>query len=487
MSNLSTAALWLVLVGVFAVSGVLVYIAWWALFADRASGRRRCPSCWYDMAYTAGMVCGECGFSARGEWQFAKTRRRYRVALAAIGAGVIIALVVNQRVTQRGLVSYVPTQVLLWLMPLSADTDSSVYNELITRASYNALSDRHWESLIYRCTVGDWGARPVSDAWIDKYGAFTLNWRRQINRSPKLETMLLKLPPRVEASTREVWPENVPITVAVQVRDWWPLAMECRVRAVPRYFSESGQLLAEGGPIILYRSGDDRGLRRPAYSLELPPLDPATRRLSIDLQIDRRAAADEAVPGSQQGYSDWRPIVSHQIDLATRAEGAIAAFAQPVNDASITTIVKRAFAQGAVKWDSEPAVVRFRIEPGQTSAVELNDTAVGATVELMNGDVVARRLKIWWIAGTNGLAGAAMRSYGFEVDFENLELLGRANADDGLWNIRVRGDAQIALRAGKAAKYWAGEFTVPLTLQAGERRPPPKAWWTEADNEEFAR
>ena len=64
---------------VIVVFAALVYVAWWALFADRSRSRRRCPRCWYDMAYTPGMTCGECGFVAVNESEFYKTRRRYRV------------------------------------------------------------------------------------------------------------------------------------------------------------------------------------------------------------------------------------------------------------------------------------------------------------------------------------------------------------------------------------------------------------------------
>ena len=45
--------------------------------------------------------------------------------------------------------------------------------------------------------------------------------------------------------------------------------------------------------------------------------------------------------------------------------------------------------------------------------------------------------------------------------------------------MHVHGDAAIALRAGAASNYWAGEFTVPLTIREIERRAPRKYWWRE--------
>src|SRR5438477_10813339 len=95
---------WLVILGIVAVFIGMIFVAWWALFADRRNARtlRRCPRCWYDLAYSPGMTCGECGFTAQREVQFHKTRRRYRVAAVAIVGCVAVAVYINERVTQGG-------------------------------------------------------------------------------------------------------------------------------------------------------------------------------------------------------------------------------------------------------------------------------------------------------------------------------------------------------------------------------------------------
>jgi hypothetical protein len=54
-----------------------------------------------------------------------------------------------------------------------------------------------------------------------------------------------------------------------------------------------------------------------------------------------------------------------------------------------------------------------------------------------------------------------------------------ANGDDGRWQMRVRGDPTVALRAGDASSYWAGEFTMPLEVNEVETLAPPKDWWVE--------
>ena len=49
----------------------------------------------------------------------------------------------------------------------------------------------------------------------------------------------------------------------------------------------------------------------------------------------------------------------------------------------------------------------------------------------------ARRLDIWWQAGTRGETHG---DSGFRVDYENLALVSEANEEDGRWTMTVRGD-----------------------------------------------
>jgi hypothetical protein len=79
--NLLNLALW--------IGGILLSLAGVAwivrcLFADRARGRRRCPSCWYDFAGLAtDSRCPECGRDDLTERHLARTRRRWGLACLA--------------------------------------------------------------------------------------------------------------------------------------------------------------------------------------------------------------------------------------------------------------------------------------------------------------------------------------------------------------------------------------------------------------------
>lgn len=94
----------------------------YALFWDRARGRKRCPKCWYDMAgvpFTtdesgATWVCPECGNVAKTKGALTKVRRRWKLialSLALIGASHTVYL--WRHVKSRGWPAAVPDVLLV--------------------------------------------------------------------------------------------------------------------------------------------------------------------------------------------------------------------------------------------------------------------------------------------------------------------------------------------------------------------------------------
>lgn len=487
MFTLGSWSQWLIVLGVLGVSVALVYIAWWALFADRSRGRRRCPRCWYDMAYSPGMTCAECGFTARKEKQFYATRRRYGVGLGAIIAATAFALFIIDQVNQNAWPSYLPTRVLLWMLPLSGDGPSSPYAEVVMRAQSNRLSEHEMQLFIERCASGDWRMRPCDDDWIVRYGDPIDAWRDGFVGNSALEAPLFAIPPRLDVNMREIWPAGVPVTASVQVRDWWPAGMECRIRATPH--------LPGATPLTFYRASDTRFLRSP-FALQLPVPPASTTQIVIDFEIERRrlptdvqATSASIMPNHQSetessAHADaeplsWEPVFATRVTLPIRIEGELAQAAKSVDDPLMTDAMKRVFARGAVRWSGGRSPVRINVGLYATNHPQFNDTAVGVRAELLCDGVVARRLNLWWQAGRN-----APNHYGFEVNYENLDLLQHANNDDGRWQLRVTGDPLLALRAGEAAQYWAGEFTVPLHVRIDNDLAPPQQWWTDDSDDE---
>lgn len=70
--------------------GVLaLLVATWALFADSARGRKRCPKCWYDMSASPTLTCSECGTIAKSPAALLRTRRRWRVLLVSLVLAIL--------------------------------------------------------------------------------------------------------------------------------------------------------------------------------------------------------------------------------------------------------------------------------------------------------------------------------------------------------------------------------------------------------------
>src|SRR5262245_51210785 len=117
---------WLWDLGAAALGGLGLALLLWALFWDRARGRRRCPKCWYDMAGVpasgsaadAACTCPECGHMARGERGLSRTRRRWRAAAAGgllMAAAYALWCVPGWR--DGGWTTLVPNQVLVFIAP----------------------------------------------------------------------------------------------------------------------------------------------------------------------------------------------------------------------------------------------------------------------------------------------------------------------------------------------------------------------------------
>lgn len=108
----------------FAAAGLTLLA--WALLADRAKGRLRCPKCWYSLdgipADDAGTrKCPECGRGKLRERSLKRTRRRWRYVLLALF--LFIFAEESRRIPDtkhRGWRALVPTTLIIPLAPFQA-------------------------------------------------------------------------------------------------------------------------------------------------------------------------------------------------------------------------------------------------------------------------------------------------------------------------------------------------------------------------------
>lgn len=425
-----------------------VFLAWWGMFSDRAKGRRRCPRCWYNLAYTPGMTCGECGYTGRSEKDFARTRHRWGIALLAVLGAALIGGYVIDRANTQGWMTYMPNTALVWLMPVEGDS-GPILGELGQRMTFNLLSDDQRLAMLRRAAKGDPGRRPSGDAWTDKYGGLTLRLRRALLDhedeavQEEVAEILMTIPPRVALSTRRTWPSDVGPTLDVQAIDWWPVRMQWRIRAEPQL---------EGAEVDVHVLRD-APIQQRGYSLFLPPLEEGEHDVEVKLAIDRRASADE----------DWQRIDERVVTVPIEVEGSLTENLQAVSGEELDEAIRRTFRSGLTKWDSGSLPVRVGLNIRPTLSELFDDTAVGVRIDVYRNGELGRQLDIWWEAGPLG------RGTSWEVPWLDDEVLGRPDEEGEEWTVRVRGLPELALRVDGPTRYWAGEVTVPVPVrrQAG--------------------
>ena len=432
-----------------------VFLAWWGMFSDRAKGRRRCPRCWYNLAYTPGMTCGECGYTGRSEKDFARTRHRWGIALLAVLGAALIGGYVIDRANTEGWMSYVPTTALIWLMPIEGD-NGPVLGELGQRMNFNLLSDDQRLATLRRAAKGDPGRRPSGDAWTDKYGALTLRLRRALLNhddeavQEEVAEILMTIPPRVAFSTRRTWPSDVGPTLNVQAIDWWPVRMQWRVRAEPQLEG------AEADVHVLL----DAPIQQRGYSLFLPLLEEGEHDVDIKVAIDRRASSDD----------DWERIDERVVTVPIEVEGTLAEHLEAVGGEELDAIIRRVFSSGLSKSDSGSLPVRVGLNGRFAADTLFDDTAVGVRIDVYRNGELGRQLDIWWEAGTLSQGTA------WEVPWLDDDVLGRPDVEGEQWMLRVRGLPELALRVDGTTRYWEGEVTVPVQVQRRPGPAPPRGW-----------
>ncbi len=454
-----------------------VYYVWKSIYADRSQGRRRCPRCWYDMAYTEGLTCSECGHTSPSEASFNGTRRHWTRAIVGLVVCVTTILGMYWQAADRGIASSLPTPMLIMAMPFVSDGNSAVFKQISRRMALGELTDAQRKKVLMRCAVGDWSAAPPTDAWIQKYGSFIQSQRtrlrgaRQGTSLHELELPLLDIPPRVFFDTREHWLSGDPARIRVRAQDWWPEDHECKIRITS-----------------LDDPSDTRTIvRRPtrngpnAYVLMTRTLDPSITSVGYEVEVFRRR---------NDITDDWVSVETSTVILPLTVRDSLEEAIAGVSSEAMTDVMKTMFG-GVTKWTGGPQPVRFQVRPNLTFVADFDSTAIGISVELLHKGVVARQLDLWWLAGENA---GLNRGYEHDVPFEDYDLLMSLEPEDleSDWSLRVRSDPNLALLAGNAPQYWKGEFTVDITLNqvSNPVQPkPPNAWMeideTQAVDEDF--
>ncbi len=232
-------------------------LAWWALFADRAKGRKRCPKCWYDLTGSPGPTCSECGYGPKSEAKLFKTRRHWRWAVVAVLVLVgSAASGMTPKIKREGWISVVPTTVLILSLPWVDDPELILLSELDRRlpspywpqgAHPPDWSDWQWRLLIDRCLAGDARRKPATPEWYSFYGylldAPLINGR--ILENDELRAQLAAtFPMEVVIEPKERSVSNDWVTFRMDMRPRFGRSIEYRATAQP-VNSEGAAMSAE--------------------------------------------------------------------------------------------------------------------------------------------------------------------------------------------------------------------------------------------------
>ncbi|MHC4769464.1 MAG: hypothetical protein ACYTEI_12230, partial [Planctomycetota bacterium] len=171
-----------------------VVLTWWGLFGDRARGRRRCSRCWHDLSHTPGMTCSECGYTAKKDRTFFRTRRRLLPTVVGVVVASLAATWGIELLQRQGVISQLPTRVLMVSLPFVGGAHEEITGELSIRLGRGGLTESHYRMLVRRCLGGDRWARPVTVPWEEKYGGLLDQCRSGAPDDIDLDAKILALP-----------------------------------------------------------------------------------------------------------------------------------------------------------------------------------------------------------------------------------------------------------------------------------------------------
>jgi hypothetical protein len=411
--------------GVLALAGLA--LLWWSLFRDRARGRRRCPRCWYDMGGVPGLVCPECGGDAKRERRLGKVRRRWRIAATGVLMLIVAVVMLSYpRCRQSGVLSLVPTDILLFFNPAPGHEyrwdpnigDSRldpVAAELMRRIEQGRLSRRHWNRLMQ-----DEGLFLVRPSW------------------PAAETLTIgvALPCWVGA---EVAPKLMGVNPG-----------ELRMRVMIDGWEEDAVDLAVNND-----SFGPRAFRM----IEFPDWFLDGERVDLSAALYVRAYDD--VLDERIGLPLWRG----SIPVAPKLVGEIGEAITPCRDTELNRVVAEMMRleitcrelPGDRRHFSASIVLDESVTP------RLVDLAVGVHVEIRRGDEQVAQFAgtvLPWNLDLRGTTARMLRS-----DLPELtDRLSPLPAEEELnqWVVRITGDRAAALRDVDKSRCWIGEFERPL-------------------------
>jgi hypothetical protein len=464
----ATATDWLILLGSLVGCGFFTTAAWWALFSDRARGRRRCPRCWFDMTHTAGLRCTECGHLAGEESDLRRTRRRSFIGFASVFACAVAGAHGIESVRASGVGPYLPTPVLVRMIGRGGPAFRDAEAELLRRIATDGLPPEAWWRLLRGAADGSPGAPLGSLQWIDRHGPWVIRaWGGLIAaddgdriRAAREEVLRLAAlhPPEIELEVPGQWPVGRPIPIGVTVHERWSVPLPIRIEA----FDADAPL----GAFARFREP----IQRRSFTVILPPRPVGPNLATIEFKAARAAGMGEPWIGDASILAAAAfEVIPPRADAAVPQRVAH----EPRDDAEgrLAAHIARVFDRGGIQWEDGALPVRLTIDRRQTAVPDLLDTAIGIEVELRRNGRLGRTLALWWLGGV-----APSQPEAWEVPFVDDAVLLPPSTDQDRWELTIRSREDLALRVSGAQYRWEGQFTRPVSVGRRSGVAPSRGW-----------
>jgi hypothetical protein len=489
-----------------ALAGVMLVA--WALFWDRARGRRRCPRCWYDMAGVPGLVCPECGQEAKYDRGLRRTRRRWGAAVAGLILAMSSVIVWSVPVARaRGWPAALPNAVLLAALPwMEAPTYQDrtaaaggtpmparrrVYDELIEqRLKENRLApwERRW--LIERCIRGDARHRAATEEWRQKYVKVleTMHRAAQFAQQLKLEPEHLAATPNLllidmgdrelwrireglalaSIRTRQRWPVGEPLMFTVDTRVFWPRMPQTRWTVTVK------SRLEEALPLTWELTTHSTLIPNLAHEPHGGIARAPQRGVLFHVRVVEMSSSANPKQRTERVLLDT--VVRHPVVVS----GTPLDILEPIA-CEATTAALLAELQPVCRWrpsfwqeDQEEAVVLlFGGRNGRALLRPLAATpglTLGVRIELLrDGQVVADGETYWTALATMTGGPYLMGSSNVSLRLRSEVGTRTAQDDEAAWSVRLTGDPVVALRNFEATHFWVGVVERPVLWQLPRR------------------
>ncbi len=237
-----------------------------------------------------------------------------------------------------------------------------------------------------------------------------------------------------------------------QLWDWqwrWMLRRVEGVRSRERWPVDYEWVISVGLPHWLESIG------RPQTSSPLEGAEDSHGIHLIPWRAGKLAAGTRAVE-RQRTVGPWSGEWTVPVVLVESADDAMT----PVLSNMIDAAIRRSLDVGFANDPNPPAGIDMMVGARlfRSRAPILDDVAVGIVVELKRD---AEVMKEWVLVMRNSPYGEPVDWIRFKRPTPGWNDQDAAEMDR--WTVRVRGDVEAALNDLKRPRYWAGEYTVPLT------------------------